>query len=455
MTAIITSQFRLNMAKELIGNIRDNSTSYYLFTGRSEQWLPSDTSPDTPYDNLYSTHYDAHQKMQSLKLIADNEVSFAAPRYQWISGTTYSEFDDRDPLLAAAKYFVISDNNNVFICLKSGGTSTVNPDITGIKTSGVIDQTASDGYIWKYLYTLDSAAATKFLTSSFIPVDFITTSPPAGSSQALVNQYAVQQNAKIGAIYNIKVTTGGAGYSVVPILTIEGDGTGATATAVLTGGVITGVTVTNPGQNYTQANIVITTGTPTTDGVVRPVLGPIGGFGADSRNDLRAHFVAVNTTLTYDEGGVFVINNDFRQIGIVKNPFNIGGTTVATAAALSATKNMTVGVTNAFYHDDEIEGLTSGAKAIVDYYTSTAGSIWQGKIRYHQTEETGFKSFVASENVRKVGTAVAGSTITNFTNPATITNVHPYTGDVIFLENRTAVSRSVDQIETIKLVLEL
>jgi hypothetical protein len=455
MTAIITSQFRLNMAKKLIDDIKSTGNSYYLFTGRSEQWTPSDVDPDTPYDNLYSTHYDAYQKMQSLKKIAENDVSFATPRYQWSPGTAFSEFDDRDPLLGDSKYFVISDNNNVYICLKSDGYSTINPDIAGIKTNGV--SPSSDGYIWKYLYTLDSAAATKFLTSSFVPVDYITSTVggASGVSQAIANQYAVQNNAVHGAIYNIKITTGGSGYSVVPTLEVVGDGTGATATAVLTGDIITGVDVTNPGQNYTQASVVITNGTPTTDASLRPVLGPIGGFGKDPRNDLRAHYTAINTTLTYDEAGVFVINNDFRQIGIVRNPFTLGGTTVATALSLSATKNMTVGVSNSFNSDDVIEGLTTGAKAIVDYYTNTTGSIWQGKIRYHQNEETGFTDFAANEKVRKVGTSIAGSTITNFTNPTSITNVHPYTGDVIFLENRTAVSRSIDQIETIKLVLEL
>lgn len=455
MTAIITSQFRLDMAKKLITDVI--ASSYYLFIGRSETWT-DDAEPDTPYDNQYSTHFDAYQKMQSLKLIADADVSYAAVRNQWISGSTYDEYDDRDAGLESIdrKYFVITDNNNVYICLKSGGVSSISPDIGGILTADVINFTSGanvDGYIWKYLFTLSSDATTKFLTSAFVPVTYLATNPGSGSDTALQNQWDVQQNAEDGAIYNIKVTDVGAGYTSAPTVTLYGNGVttgvgGFAATATVTAGQVTGVTISNYGSGFSEANVVFSGGGGS-GATARAVLGPVGGFGADPRNDLRSHYVAINSRLVYDDGeGDFIVNNDFRQIGIIKDPLLDGTTTptIATATSLSATQSLVVATGGIFPNNSEIEGSSSLARAIVDDYNTT-----DGIIRYHQTEDTGFKSFTTADAVKVVDSNDNAKQVGNVVPSET----KKYSGDVLFLENRTPVSRSNDQIETIKLVLEL
>ena len=49
-----------------------------------------------------------------------------------------------------------------------------------------------------------------------------------------------------------------------------------------------------------------------------------------------------NTSIASTEGsGDFVVDQDFRRVGIVLNPYNYGTTTVATASTLSALKAMT------------------------------------------------------------------------------------------------------------------
>ena len=109
------------------------------------------------------------------------------------------------------------------------------------------------------MYTVPTADVTKFLTSSFIPVRRLKAAPAAGSDTALTNQFSVQTNAIDGAIYNMKITAGGTGYTSVPTLTIVGNGSGATATATLTSGVITGITMTAPGTGYTYATVAVST----------------------------------------------------------------------------------------------------------------------------------------------------------------------------------------------------
>lgn len=60
---------------------------------------------------------------------------------------------------------------------------------------------------------------------------------------------------------SVQMTAGGSGYSAAPTVTFIGGGasTQATATAVVAGGVITGITVTNPGVGYTSAPTVTIT----------------------------------------------------------------------------------------------------------------------------------------------------------------------------------------------------
>lgn len=443
MTAIISNNFRLNAAKEMVDDAV-NTSSYYLFVGRSEQWA-TDSTPDVPYDNTFSYHTDAWQKMTAMKEITDTDITFGVPRYQWISGTTYSEYDDRDSTLATKPFYVISDNNNVYVCLKSGGISTQNPDTAGIQTNGVIDFTGSDGYIWKYLFTVSTDDSNKFLTSAFIPVRYIESQPAVGADTALTNQWDVQQNAVDGAVYNIKVSNGGSGYTSAPTVAITGDGASLAGTATVSGGIVTGISVTNAGSGYNQVAVTLSGGGGS-GATAYGVISPKGGFGADPREDLKSHYVTLNVRLVYADGqGDFIVGNDFRQIGIIRNPYNYGTTTVATAETLSATKSLDIAVGGSFTNDGVIEGTVTGAKAIVDSYDAV-----NGIIRYHQTEATGYVDFSTSDFVRKQGDAGAGQDVTAINSP----EVEPYSGQVIFLENRTPVNRASDQIETIKLVLE-
>lgn len=442
MTAIVTNKFRLNQTAQFVNDVV-NDSNYYLFIGRSEAW-PDDNVPDVPYDNEYSTVHQPWQAMTAMKTVAPTDIKYASPRYDW-SAREFAEYDSHDSTLDSKEYFVLSETYNVYICLKAGpGVSTKNPDNDGVTTNGVIDYTAVDGYIWKYLFTIPTESATKFLTTAFIPVDYLTADPGVGADTALRNQWDVQQNAVDGAFYNVKISAGGTGYTSTPTVTIEGDGTGATATAEVTAGVVTNINVT-AGSGYTKAIVSITGGggSGATGYVVLP---PKGGFGADPRNDLRSHYVTLNIRLVYDDGnGDFIVGNDFRQIGLLRNPYNYGTTTVATADTLAATNSMDIAIGGSFPVDSVIVGSVTGAKGIVDHYDST-----NGIIRYHQIESTGYTDFTTSDYIKVDGEAGSGQDCTAVNNP----EVEPYSGDIIFLENRSPINRAGDQIETIKLVLE-
>jgi len=502
MAAIITSKFRLDTTDKFVNSLGDNQ--FYMALGRPNAWA-DDSVPTTPYENDYTSHT-LWENMFAMKRVDAGDIVHCAPRNLWVSGTTYVEYDDQDTNIESKVYFVISANNNVYMCLKAGaGASTTNPDTTGVQTSGVINHSGSDGYIWKYMYTVPTADVTKFLTSSFIPVRHIKEVPPGGSDTALTNQWSVQNNAVDGAIYNMKITTAGTGYTSAPTLTIVGDGTGATATATVAGGAITGITMTAVGSGYTHATVTVTGGSGS-NGAIRPVIGPIGGFGADPTNDLRAHYVTINTVFTGDESGTIPDSNDFRQIAVVKNPIKSGATASATvtatgsmvvgqfykiltmgtttdalwatagasdnpvvgevfkaiattvtgsttgtiagvaeASAYNTCKSLTVATGDSFPADQMIEGTATGAKAMVVEYDSSNGIIY-----YIQNETTGFGTFNAStDNIRDEGTSVAGVDLTAINAPAIL----HHEGDIMFVENRTATTRASGQVETVRLVI--
>ena len=499
MSAIITSKFRLDTTNKFVESLSDNQ--FFMALGRPNAWT-DDTSPTVPYENDYTSNT-LWENMFAMKKVDQTDIVHSATRNLWVSGTTYIEYDDQDVNIESKVYFVISANNNVFMCLKAGaGASTTNPDVTGVQTSGVINHSSSDGYIWKYMYTVPTADVTKFLTSSFIPVRRLKAAPAAGSDAALTNQFSVQTNAIDGAIYNMKITAGGTGYTSIPTLTIVGNGSGATATATLTSGVITGITMTAPGSGYTYATVAVSTAGGS-GGVVRPVIGPVGGFGKDATNDLRAHYVTINKVFTGDESGTIPDANDFRQLAILKNPIELanatvnhgsfvvgnfykvltlgnttsanniaagmldqtvgavfkaltvgtGGSGMATAAqvaeanAYNTCKKLTVATGVTFTGDQMIEGHTSGtvgAKGMVVEYDAT-----NGIISYVQNETTGFGTFLATHFIRTAGTSIAGQDVTAVTAPL----INHHSGDVMFVENKTATSRAAGQVETVRLVI--
>ena len=505
MAAIITSKFRLDSTNKFVESLSDNQ--FYMALGRPNAWT-DDSVPTTPYENDYTSHT-LWENMFAMKRIDATDIVHCATRRLWVSGTTYIEYDDQDTNIEGKAYFVISANNNVYMCLKAGaGASTTNPDDTGVQTSGVINHSGSDGYIWKYMYTVPTADVTKFLTTSFIPVRRLAEAPAGGADSALTNQWSVQGNAVDGAIYNMKITTAGTGYTSAPTITIAGDGASAAATATVSGGAITGITMTNVGTGYTHATVTVTGGSGS-NGAVRPVIGPLGGFGADPTNDLRAHYVTINTVFTGDESGAIPDSNDFRQIAVVKNPIEkanesavvtatgsmvvgnfykiltMGNTTdanwatvgstsgnpvvgeifkalattlsgsstgtiaqVAEASAYNTCKSITIATGTTFAADSIIESHTSGtinAKAmVVEYNTGT------GVLHYIQNESTGFGTFATSHTgVRASGGSGSGKAISAVTAPL----INHHSGEIMFVENRTATTRADGQVETVRLVI--
>ena len=471
MPAIVTNKFRLNNAEQFYESFSEASTSYYLFVGRPQPWTSttpygggSDTAPPTPLDNV-DDEFMYFRDMQAAKRIASSDIQYAIPRHTWTTGTVYDYYrgdygaqwsstttdivktvnNGTNLWASTTLFYVISSLNNVYKCMwnNAGATSTVEP--TGTSNS---ELTTADGYVWKYMYTLSTAQVADFLTADFMPVTTNST-----VSAAAVN----------GAIRHYKVERGGSGYTnnTYTSIAVNGDGSGAVVTVVVSGGAVTSVTSTAAGTNYTFATCDIDAisgiGTPTTSAIVTPIIGPKGGHGYDAVAELGGFYVMTNTSIASTEGsGDFVVDQDFRRVGIVLNPYNYGTTTVATASTLNALKSMTFAASptpGTFIHDEIITGGTSGAKGKVVHWDST-----NRVLKYIQTQWTGVETTGADKNkltafeVSEVvtGAGAATGTIASLTNP----EIEYNSGKTIYAEDRSPITRATDQTENVKLIVE-
>ena len=122
---------------------------------------------------------------------------------------------------------------------------------------------------------------------------------------------------------------------------------------------------------------------------------------------------------------------------------------VAEASAYNTCKSITIPASlHATYVADFAfeghNGGTVGAKGICVEYNNTSGVL-----HYIQNESTGFGTFTTSHFTRAEGASSAGDDITAVTAPL----INHHSGDVMFIENRTATTRGSGQVETVRLVI--
>lgn len=466
MAAIVTNKFRIHNAEQFYESFGEAAAStYYVFIGRPQQFSTTtgggtDASPPTPNDSV-TDEYRHFRDMLAAKKVSTSDLSFVVPRRNWTSGTVYDEYrhdysssvtsTSGATTLFDSTFFVMTDEYKVYKCIgnNAGAAATVKPTSTGNT-----EFTLGDSYIWKYMYTMTTTQVQNFLTTDFMPV-IDTLGTVSGGSQSTVSSNAVD-----GEIRHIKISTAGVGYTngTYTSVPIRGNGSGGTCTVVVGGGAVTSVTVTAQGTGYTYATVYVDgisgVGTATTSAVLTPILGPRNGHGYDALKELGAFYVMTNTSLAGTEGsGDFVVGQDFRRIGLVRNPYNYGTTTVSTASTLSALKSVTFAASptpGTFSNDEIITGGTSGAKGVVVHWDST-----NRKLYYIQTEYTGvdtnknLTAFATSEVVTGASSSATGTTST-VNNP----EIDFYSGDVMYVEHRAPIMRASDQTENIKLVIE-
>ena len=462
MAAIITDSFKKQIVQTVFDEVSfpDSASThrYYIGIGRSEQWDDSENVPtltDAP-----RTIRNLRAGLQSIKSASD--VTFTIPRYNWSSGTIYSAYDDNLASIPAVNsYYVLTEDNQVYVCLQQGKSSTGAATTSTVKPTGTSIKAfkTADGYVWKFLYTLSATRANKFLSANFVPVEKILDSDVLGRAHTVLeNQQLLIQNAAVpGQIIGIAVTNGGTGYTSAPVVNINGDGVRAAATATVSGGTVTKIELDSSadsgltmGQGYNFASVSFTGGGGSNT-TARVILGPDSGMGNDPRDEFKSTSLMFNTKPNGIEDSNFIVGQNFRQVALIRDPkkpttdsdFSNSSGKVLRFLKLQAAANIG-------FLDATITGGNSGAKALVD---EVAGD----KLYFHQTEDTGFLNFQEQEGISgggQTGTLVTEGTDAD-SDAFTRDDVNKLSGKILYIENRAPVTRSANQTEDIKVVITL
>ena len=424
MASIVTSKFRVHNAQQFAESFSEASnTIMYLFIGKNTAF-PDDNNPPTPVNSTANIEFTPWRDMYAAKRITTADVTHAVPRYDWTSGTVYDQYDDQDTDLLEDDFYAMTDEYNVYKCLFNAGATASTTKPTGVSTSPF---TTADGYIWKYMYTVTTAKALKFLTNDYIPVQTLT-------SDGGEDQWDVQTAAVDGGIHVVKVTAGGSGYATAPAVTITGDGTGATANSTITANVVTSVTITAAGTGYTRASVSFASGAATANAIISPQ----GGHGSDAVEELGGKFIMLNVRLDGNESNTFSVANEFRQVGIVRDPYLYGTTTRAVASSFRQSFKYQLSSISGTFTVDETITSGSNTASLIEFTTPSIFTTLPVHLPFaNTTSVTG-------------GTSGATGTIAVITTPG----LQPYTGDIIYVENRVPIARADDQIEDVKLVVQ-
>ena len=486
MPAIITDRFRIHNSEQFSEAFSEASgNTFYLGMGRPQPFATStradgrtnnegtDAAPITPADNVNAQSF-PYDDLLAAKKITQTDITFAVPRRNWTTGTTYDiyrhdygDYQTGNTTAIAANggastlhdsaFYVLTTERNVYKCLdnNNNAASTVEPTTTPPST---IISTA-DGYRWKYMYTLTASQQANFLSTDFM---------------AVATNSDVSSNAVDGAINIVKIKTAGSGGAegTHTGIAMRGDGSNGTVSVTVTSGAVTAVTVTNKGTGYTYATIsnaqIVAAGATNLVGAeLDCIIEPKGGHGFNAVEELGGFYVMMNTSLEGTESsntGDFTVANDFRKITLIRDP-NSGGS-ASTTTTLRGTKAINLsGVSGTFTVDEEINQASTGAVGKVVEWDSVNSILYYIQTRHNDegVDANGNLTAFSGQNVVTGQTSSANGTPTtststinsqSFTSGYSNPEIDADSGDILYIENRAPITRAADQTENIKLVIE-
>ena len=468
----------------------------------------TEEAPPAPIDN-YSEKIAIYNELIAAKRITGPFARLVIPRYNW-NISLNPKFDMYRPSyaptpggggavgkstatgqtsLSAGKFYVMNSAYEVFKCLYNGESpanptgqnATYEPKSQpaggqGAFANGIYTEpTGTAGYIWKHMFTLPTADVLSFLSTDFLPI----------VEKTEASRVTVEGQAVDGGVHVAVVEDAGSALPATATLytSVYGDGTGGIVKFTTDGsGSITSAVMEAAGTGYTYGSAILETGKVFTDAgltsaassftgkaSIEVVVSPTGGHGSDAENELFSKRVMTNVRLTYDEGsGDFPVDNDFRRIGIIQDPFDFGTTNFASASTLRGTAVLKInGATSNYTVDEDIFQSVTGGTAygkVVSWDSAT------GILKYYQSPELHSDSGVVRAFEANAANAVVGQASTASGNIDTGANgavsgialtgglaspeIAANSGEIVYIENRRQITRAADQIEDIKLVIE-
>jgi hypothetical protein len=174
--------------------------NHYFFAGKSTPYANSDSIVETPMDSVRYKN-DVFRNMLFGKKISVSDTSLVINRNDWTPNTVFTQYDDMDDNLISENFYAIVNAGaqyHLYKCLYNNGgiVSAIQPNFSDVTLTDRYFQT-SEGYIWKYMYSVSSSIVSKFSTTKYFPL---------GSNQTVAN------SAIDGSIDLIIVEDGGFNY---------------------------------------------------------------------------------------------------------------------------------------------------------------------------------------------------------------------------------------------------
>jgi hypothetical protein len=443
MKTLITRDFKIELAKQVyeILDLRfnaflppDRQNYLYAVLGRQLPW-PNDTIPQPTeavncLNQLFRTGLFA-------KRLSNSQASFVTRRIDWKSGTVYDAFSDFVCNFSFdLDFYVMNSKFQVFKCLSNNGSvpSTAEPEIT-LSTTSLEEPSirTGDGYKWKYLYTLSSIQKQKYLTEEWMPVS--------------VNKF-VSAAAINGSIDLVKIVNSGNNYvngSTQNIITVIGDGTGATLRANVSGGKIIDVIIQNRGRDYTYADLVVrdVEGGVGSGAKLEISVSPQNGHGFDPIYELGASTLMFDCDFDGNDPD-FLSDNDYRQVFILKNPREQSTNSLATGENYTCYFRIRTSPGVGNFNEDEIvfQGTTleeSNFTADVVYFDQVQNFLYLNNVKGNISTNESIKG-IQSGSIRIV-------------NAVEEPSLKLFTGKVLYISNAESISRNTNQTDRVRFIL--
>ena len=515
MAAIITDQIRILNAKNFVAGVSSSTNSYYSFIGLpnptdiQSDW---DTNPPSPRDS-FDEENNYWDTMIALKKINASDIRQVVQKRFWSTGTTFDMYRhdysrsntakvSGATNLYSASYYILNSDYRVYICLQNGTDpdnlngrpSLDEPLFTDLEPR--VAGSSGDGYIWKYLYTIKPTDIIKFESTDFMPVPI---NWETSTENAIIRNNAIDGSVKIVTITDRGVSVGPANttYTRVPI---SGDGSGAECTVVINNNQkVESVIISNQGSGYTFGTVDLVAGNvPTGDTLptFNVIISPKGGHGKDIYRELGAYNVLMYSRIENDsQNPDFITGNQIARVGIVENPESFNSTQVLAldkASAVYALKLTGIEVNSATFTADSlitqtVSAATTAVGRVISYDQATSVlKYWQDRSNsgfstvglaitnptygFNQVEFT--NAFGSGGSITISGGSVNLGIDTSFTGISTVINnrtyylgqsftnglanpeVKKYSGNIVYVDNRPSITRSSNQKEDIKVILQ-
>lgn len=476
----------------------------YVFIGNHVAYADENVVPQIT--QTVQTEEQIWDNMYAAKRIVGSDTNLVIRTKPWQIFTNYLQYDDQaNTYTSSDDFYVLTPENKVYKCLYNNEGQKTTTDSGGYPkvdfsiNNGI--ETTSDGYIWKYMYAIDST--NKFIGDSFIPV------PSSANSSGY---YTSPSSIVNGSIYAIKFISGGINYNTAissvtananntnrirlssltnivanmsvsgtgisndtyitsvdiatsnvnisknttttvigtnltfsPRVTITGDGTGATANLFITSNSVTAIKMTNFGVNYTYANVnIFGTGTGAS---ARAILSPKFGHGTYPAKELAANSVMivkkigeVDTT----EGGIISPTTTIRQYGFLRDPFLYG-------TSVSANSSVAPLIASQLYTVTVVSGTSYTINEFV-YQGSASSPTFSGYVNKQTTDTVSLSKVSGSFTI---GAQLVGSTslVSRSAVSVAYPQFQPYTGDILYVENISKLQRTGGQSENFRFVI--